>query len=394
MRMARTAGIGLTVGLLAWVGMARGDASVAARPAFPYEARVARTRPRALRAPLGDQSLTIRLQAFPTATAAQLQHRINGDIPRLEAVLKSNGYYAGTVTATTDTRAIPARVVFRADPGLQYHFGRLAVTYEELQPGVPVPPPVRVHMRSGLPAAAPRIIAEERSVLESIMDLGYPFPVLVGKDVRIDPETREVHVTFRVRPGPYGLFGPVTVSGTERVRERFVRRRVRWAPGDPFRYTDVRNLEQDLLTSGLFASARISHAATLEADGSLPVSVDVMERKHRTVRVGVQYATDIGVGGKLSWEHRNLFGGAESLEWLLAANPVAEVAQVFFRRPDFLTPNLALLLELKAENDTPDAYDSRSYVGSALLEKQMTRQSKVSSGLAFKRSFVEQFEIL
>ena len=377
---------------LAMAGAVTAAGAGAERPAFPYEARVSHVRPKALREPLADQSLTIRLQAFPPATPQQLQHRIDGDLPRLMAVLQSNGYYAGTVTDRTETHRAPARVIFSVTPGPLYRFGRLSVTYEDLLPGEPVPPAVGVHMRRGLPAAAPRIMAEERRVLESIMDHGYPFPELAGKDVRIDHERQVVDVTFRVRPGPHGRFGPVVVSGTESVRERFVRRRVSWHTGDPFRHTDVRNLEQDLLTSGLFASARISFPGELDADGTLPVSVEVMERKHRTVRVGAQYATDIGIGGKLSWEHRNLFHGAESLEWTLAANEVEQLMQLFFRRPDFLTPNLALLLNLKSERDSPDAYSSRAYVGSVLVEKQMTRQSKVSTGLALKRSFVEQFE--
>jgi translocation and assembly module TamA len=377
---------------LAMAGAVTAAGAGAERPAFPYEARVSHVRPKALREPLADQSLTIRLQAFPPATPQQLQHRIDGDLPRLMAVLQSNGYYAGTVTDRTETNRTPTRVIFSVTPGPLYRFGRLAVTYEDLLPGETVPPAVGVHMRRGLPAAAPRIMAEERRVLESIMDHGYPFPELAGKDVRIDHEGQVVDVTFRVRPGPHGRFGPVAVSGTESVRERFVRRRVSWHTGDPFRHTDVRNLEQDLLTSGLFASARISFPGELDADGTLPVSVEVMERKHRTVRVGAQYATDIGIGGKLSWEHRNLFHGAESLECTLAANEVEQLMQLFFRRPDFLTPNLALLLNLKSERDSPEAYNSRAYVGSVLVEKQMTRQSKVSTGLALKRSFVEQFE--
>ena len=48
-------------------------------------------------------------------------------------------------------------------------------------------------------------------------------------------------------------------------------------------------------------------------NGRVPVTIELKERAHRTVRTGLSYYTDEGLGTTFGWEHRNLFGAAEEL---------------------------------------------------------------------------------
>ena len=54
-------------------------------------------------------------------------------------------------------------------------------------------------------------------------------------------------------------------------------------------------------------------ADAVDSEGQVPVTVNVTERKHRSIGVGVRYRTDEGPGGNVSWEHRNLFGQGEQV---------------------------------------------------------------------------------
>ena len=49
-------------------------------------------------------------------------------------------------------------------------------------------------------------------------------------------------------------------------------------------------------------------------DGSVPIIFNLTERKPRSLKAGVVYGTDLGLGAKLGWEHRNFFGSGDKLE--------------------------------------------------------------------------------
>ena len=65
---------------------------------------------------------------------------------------------------------------------------------------------------------------------------------------------------------------------------------------------------------------RIQPAGQLDAQGNLPITVDVTERTLRSVDMGVAYSTDLGVNVNAGWHHRNLFGNAEQLNLTGAVN--------------------------------------------------------------------------
>ncbi len=359
---------------------------------FPYKAKVARVRKRGLRAELTAQSAAIKLQKSPPATIAQLRRRADADLISMGVVLQSHGYYDGIVDYDINTNEIPALVKFKPNLKDLYKFRAVTVNYINIASNAPAPPVIKVLLKKDAPAVASAVIFEETRLLRTVKRKGYPFAKLAERVVTIDREHKCVDIIFEIELGPIATFGDVEINGNEAVKTRYIRRRINWEKGDFYDLRDVADFEQDLLVSGLFNIAKVLQSKKLDSNGSLLMSVEVKERKHRTVRVGASYRSDTGFGGILSWEHRNLFHGAESFVYTLSVSEIESFNRLQFKRPDFLTRNLSLMIATESMYETPDAYSSRSHEGAITLEYKIKRHFTASIGLAYKQSFVEQFE--
>ena len=62
-------------------------------------------------------SQAVALQHRPPASVVLLERRAAGDVDRFQALLKSEGYFDGTVTPSIATTVTPARVVFEIERG-------------------------------------------------------------------------------------------------------------------------------------------------------------------------------------------------------------------------------------------------------------------------------------
>ena len=290
------------------------------------------------------------------------------------------------------TNKSPALVSFATDLHERYLFRKITLDYINVESNTPSLPVIKVLLKDGAPAVATAAMFEETRLLRQIKREGYPFAKLSERVVAIDRDNKRVDILFQITLGEIAKFGDVEISGEELVKATYIRRRLTWRKGDLYDLRDVADFEQDLLVSGLFNTVNVSYQDKVNADGLLPMAVKVKERKHRTVRAGANYRSDTGFGGVLSWDHRNLFHGAESFGYTLAISEIERFHRFQFKRPDFLSRNLSLLVEVESMYETPDAYSSRSYQGSVVLEQKIKRHSTISAGLSYKYSFVEQFD--
>jgi translocation and assembly module TamA len=84
-------------------------------------------------------------------------------------------------------------------------------------------------------------------------------------------------------------------------------------PGDAYSPKAMADMRKSISRIQALGSVRIRESETLDAEGRLPVFVEVTERKPRVIGFSARYSTIDGPALHGYWEHRNLFGGAERL---------------------------------------------------------------------------------
>jgi translocation and assembly module TamA len=343
---------------------------------------------------LQEVSETLRLKDRPPASLGLLQKRVDRDILVFQKALRSRGYYAATVTATIVEDTEPIQIIFHVEMGLPYlvRFVDIQIEDAHLTPGIKLPDIETLGLRLGVPAQSKAILDATKQILLEMQRQGFPHPKLTGRKVIVDHATHEVSINFHIAPGRQGTFGLTEIEGLESVEEGFIRKRIPWKEGDSFNVDLFSEVQSRLRATGLLATVQVKAADSIDEKGQLPVTISVRERKHRTIKGGISYKTDEGVGGKVSWEHRNLFGRGERLSVALTASEIAYVAESEFSKPGFLHNDQSVFWDFRLADDHPEAYDSRNVTTSVRIERAIQRGMTLGGGLAFRASDVEQVD--
>ncbi len=337
----------------------------------------------------------VELQERPPATITLLRRRGERDAPEFLQALRSEGYFAAEVDVRVDDTVSPAILTFVIQRGPRFRFGELSVRLADgaEPPAFALPEPGALGLEEGERAYTRTVLEAERRLLTRFQMRGHPFAEVADRQVIADHATNRLDVHFRVDPGPSAVFGPVEFEGLEDVREDFARIQIPWQEGDPFNAARLREAREKLTGTNLFSMARVEPGADLDPEGRLPVSVYLSERQHRTIRAGVSYRTDEGLGGRLSWEHRNLLRRGERLNISARASEITMALEGGFEKPAFAHPDQTLRARTRVARESPDAFTSTSVSGRVLLERDLTDRLTVGGGIAATYSEIEQLRV-
>lgn len=333
------------------------------------------------------------LQNRPPATPILLQRRAERDVERMEKVLRGQGYYDSQVAMNIDDGMTPATVDFAITLGKVYTFSNVEIT-DARAPGQTAftPPSVKeLGLDRGRPAEARAVVRAQAELELAAQRQGYAFPKVLERRMEVDHANQTAKVRFTLDPGAKARFGATTFSGLDAVEESYPRALIPWQEGDPFNGDSMRDYQKTLADLGLFSSVRVSTGDALDAQGAVPIQVTCMERKPRTIGTGLGYDTDEGVGGRISWENRNLFGEGERLKLRGTMSEIEYSAEGQYRKPAFLQGNQTLQLTLTASKEIPDAFESRSMSGAVELERAFSPRLKGTLGVAYRNADIEQF---
>ena len=344
---------------------------------------------------LRDISDAVELQERPPATITLLRRRGERDAPEFLQALRAEGYYAAEVDVRINDTVSPVLLTFLIELGPRFRFGELSVRLaEEAEPpAFELPEPPELGLKEGERAYTRTVLEAERRLLTRFQMRGHPFADVADRQVIADHATNRLDVHFNVAPGPSAVFGPVEFEGLDEVREDFARLQIPWQEGDLFNAARLREAREKLTGTNLFSMARVEPGEHLDAEGRLPVSVYLSERQHRTVRAGVSYRTDEGVGGRLSWEHRNLLRRGERLNISARASEITMALEGGFEKPAYAHPDQTLRARTRVARESPDAFTSTSVSSRVLLERDLTDRLTVGGGLAATYSEIEQLRV-
>lgn len=293
--------------------------------------------PSGLKDALEQASTLYRTRLEPPPDGNTLVRRAQGDFAPMIDALWGAGYYNAKLTISiagyplevgrqeVSDRTVRAAESFRArepvpikvavQPGRLFQLRSIRVT--DARTGQPFSaeelPPRVLKLEPGAPARAADIRAGQAALIDHFRRQSYPFVKVTHTDPVVYHKLEVMDVSIRIDRGRRAPFGPVAVSGKSNVDPAVVRSQIYIEPGDaysPDRITETRN---SILKLPAIGSVRIREADRLDANGQLPIVAEVADRKPRVIGFGAKYSTLDGPSVNAYWQHRNLFGGAESL---------------------------------------------------------------------------------
>ncbi len=361
----------------------------AQRQSLPYEVHIngVEQEDGALLAQLQEVSNAIRLEDRPPSSRVGLQRRAEDDQERFVTVLKSFGFYDATVdfdVSPETSAAEKVQLTYRIDPGSVYllaeaeialvrdgHSERRPLTDAQME---------KTGLQLGMPAKADPIIEAEKQVVEFVRREGFPLAHAQKRSVIADTERKTLSVTYRIEAGEKAVFGDTRVFGATEVDSDFIASYREWERGAQFDPEQVSDMRTQLARSNLFESVTVKPAKAVTPDGEIPMEVEVVERKHRTIGGGVDYSTADGPGANAFWEHRNLMGAGERLRLRLKASALEQGGEADFRKPQFLRDRQRLVAEGEAKNFDTEGYQGVLASGFLGVERELSKTWSATVG--------------
>ena len=314
------------------------------------------------------------------ANASQISARADADVALIERLLKSEGYYDGTATATVvpvttqPGTAGQANVAITATPGQRYLLGTIAVTGAAPSPTVLARS--ALGLRTGQPIVATDILTGEANIALRLPEQGYPFVTVGARDILLDDRRPVGDYTLPITAGPRSRFGGFRVGGDRVFGTDHVALLARFDPGQIYDSRKVDDLRQALVATGLFSTVAVQPVRTgvVDADGTevVDLTVDQNAGPMRSLSGSAGYGTGEGIKVTGGWTHRNLFPDEGALILDAVAGTQQQGASATFRRSNAGLRDRTFQASVGAARQDFDAYSARTVNISAGLSRQST----------------------
>lgn len=238
-------------------------------------------------------------------------------------------------------------------------------------------------------AGSLKIINAGDRLVNDLKAEGRPLARLVTRTASADHSDNTVDVVIGAEGGPVAPLGMVGIKGQNSVDPDFIRSYSRLNAGQPYSPKALEKASQRLRQLGVFSSVTVREDSKLASDGSIPLTIEVAEGKHRYFGFGAEVSTTDGAGLQGYWGHRNLFGKAEALKIEGAVSRLGEASSVSgmdysagisFTKPGFIHPSATFKASLIAKTEHPDSYESKSITGTSGVSYELNDTDTVSGG--------------
>jgi translocation and assembly module TamA len=335
-------------------------------------------------------------QDTPASGVGGLIAQSRGDYRRILAALYANAYYGGEVSILLAGREaagltldspMPAEVpvVISVRTGPRFRFGVASIVNPpptEVGENDRVEDPVGDAFRPGERADAGVIAAASATAIERWRQVGHAKAFEADRSIVAEHPTSRLDAIITLDPGRSADFGRTRVAGTRRVDPGFVAYMADLPEGKSFDPDRIRAAEDRLTRLGVFRSVRIVEADAIAPDGTLDMTIEVEERRPRTVGFGGTLSTIDGLGVEAFWEHRNLFGRAERVRFSASVTGLGVTGDTGdfdyklaadFLKPGVLNPNAAFVASVVGQRLDVDTYREESIAASAGLQRSFAR---------------------
>jgi len=340
----------------------------------------------------------------PVSGSLGLMAKARSDREQLVAALYADARYEGVVTVTIDGKPLdelppdaefkgpqPIPVAITISAGPKFTLGNI-----KLEGDAAGLMSADYGLISGGDAGSGAVLKAEALIVRTLKEQGRPLAKVTDRQIVADHATSTLDVTLTVAAGPVAGYGATTVEGTEKVDRDFTEYMTGLKRGKQYSPQEISDARDRLLALEVFNSVTFKEADKLDADGNIPIGVQVSERKPRYFGLGGTFSNTEGLGLEGYWGHRNLFGHAEKLRIDgaisgIGSNNLSDLnynAGIMFEKPGVIGPASKFFASVKTVLEHPDAYDHFSVKGSTGLSYELDKKQTVSAEVALDYSRV------
>ncbi len=317
-------------------------------------------------------SILMREKSKPVISIANLRNRLDADTELMQQILRAEGYYDGDISEQFLRRENHFNISLTIKPGPLYHYGEISVNFIGEKPEENIQNKITdsMNIKPGEPARADPVVAAEANILSNLPQYGYPFANDIESDIIIDHKTQVMNVTFGVETGTRRHMGRVKLEGLTSVDPNFITKFIRWEEGDYYEQRYIDQLRSRIITSNLFSGVNIEVEPA--GEDSTTIIVNHIEAKHRTIGTSAGYSTAEGIGGEVSWQHRNFMGDGERLKVTARASEIEQSLAGLLEIPHFKRLDQTLSFEGAVKRQDTDAFFAHVIDARAGIDRVIT----------------------
>jgi outer membrane protein assembly complex protein YaeT len=230
--------------------------------------------------------------------------------------------------------------------------------------------------------------ALKRFYLNYFLDHGYPRSKVAGK-VWLDEEKDTAEIELTITSGPLCYFGEVKIKGDKEAPDRLILRKLTFKTGQPFSHKELYETQQRLYALDLFQSVVLTPEEVPETERRIPITIEVQERKKRSLRVGLGYGDEDEFRARLGLRFRNLGGGGRTLDLDGKVSSLEYRAEATFFNPLIFATDNDLVLQTGYIRRYLPGFTDKAYFTSLRLERDLPYKFRAYAGhaLEFSRPF-------
>lgn len=240
---------------------------------------------------------------------------LEADVERLQSFYRRQGFYHAKIRPEIDKDAKGrVRVVLHIEEGPPVQVKNIQVEVAD-----PALRPALAGLKEKWPLTSGRRFTEERYEnlkrlhLDYLTDHGYPRAKVEGK-VYLDDKVNTADIHLNLTPGPLCYFGDVHLKGERQTPDYLIRRKMAFKKGDIFSLGKLYESQRRLYGLDLFRSVTLTPEEVPQSERFIPVTVEVVESKKRSLKVGLGYGDEDQLRARLGLRWRNLAGGGRLLD--------------------------------------------------------------------------------
>lgn len=286
-------------------------------------------------------------------------------------LLRAEGYYSSSINVEISNNKQNV-MIFHISDQQRYTIDNIKVKHAiNSNAQINIPDIKNSTLQIGQFTIAKNILKAQKELQDYIENNNCLLSLDISHEAIVNHLDNTVSIAFIINAGPTATIENITFTGLTKVKSDYVAKLVELKNGQCFRNSDITKSRGILQKSGLFSSTTPYIPKVTNKDGSVPVVFNLKERRTKSIEAGILYSTDLGIGGKLGWEHRNFFGKGEKLETALVGNPKEQAFSVDYLQPFYKRDDQILKLHLDIANQKSKAFNSREESVGGGIERKL-----------------------